>query len=424
MKEALYLNYNSLKKLYYLNQSDQDKFDSIVNSRKNNEETVYVGLKIHPFAKKLQERMSNKTFDIFYVPNREMQLLEEHIYSNSSLINRKLLDIPEAAIHQLFMNNLIDELQSTNDIEGVHSSKKELSDTINYINQNKNSKRRFKDLVTQYLNIPNDNYNRISSIEDFRVIWDRLVKEEIDEENFPDGKNFRKNIVQIENGSKVIHVGDYSEQQINNDLNMLIGEMNNEKLPYLARHFMAHFFYEYVHPFYDGNGRTGRFIICSYLSHKLDPFSAITFSSAIAENKNKYYHAFSEMEDDKNHGEATSFIMSMMDLLIFGQEKMIFNINEDKKQFDNAQKIIDQLNIGGTYVQISKGIMEILFQQYIFGTYLPPLTDTALAEFLGVTRYKLNKSLDYLEKRELIEQVGKAPKAHRIAKKMRQSLET
>lgn len=44
MKEALYLNYNSLKKLYYLNQSDQDKFDSIVNSRKNNEETVYVGL--------------------------------------------------------------------------------------------------------------------------------------------------------------------------------------------------------------------------------------------------------------------------------------------------------------------------------------------------------------------------------------------
>lgn len=412
------MDYKGLKKLYYSNQSDKKKFDNIVDLRKNNEVTIYVNLQMHPFSKKQQERVSNKYFDIFYVPNKEMQLLEEKIYSNSLLINHNLLDIPKVAINQLFMNNLIDELQSTNDIEGVHSSKSELSDTLDYVIKDKNSNKRFNGLVTQYLNFQKNKYNKIDNINDFRMIWDKLVKAEIDDANLPDGKKFRKETVHIEDekSNKIVHVGDYNEEQITNDLNMLVKEMNDESLPYLPKCFIAHFFYEYVHPFYDGNGRTGRFIICSYLSRKLDPFSAITFSSAIAENKNKYYRAFSEMEDEKNYGEATLFIMSMMNLLILGQEKIIANINEDKKQFDRAKEIIKQLNIGNRVT--SKNIILVLFQKHIFGTYLPPLTDKSLAKILQITRYKLNKSINYLEKKELLEIVKKSPKAHKLSKNL------
>lgn len=416
------MNYQSLKKIYYLNLSNFDKFESIVNKRMSNEATVNVGLKIHPFSHKLQERISEREYNVFYVPNVEMELLAQRIYSNSAVIASKLKELPVNGKDLLFTSTLIKELQSTNDIEGVDSSEKELSTTMHYLKEEKNSKskRRFKGLITQYQNIDSNKYNKITCTEDFRGIWDRLVKEEIDKKDYPDGELFREKNVEIGTGNKVVHVGDYDEEQITADLDDLIKVMDNDNLPKLVKCFIGHFYYEYVHPFYDGNGRTGRFITSSYLAQFLDPLSAISFSSAIDANRKEYYDAFSDMEDKINYGEATLFIMTMMNLLISAQEKLLAEIIEDKVLLDETRGIIYEKGIKEV---IPHKVMSALCQQYIFGNDLYHLTDNELIKRLKISRYKLNQATDYLEKRNCIVQVGKAPKSHQITENIKRDLE-
>lgn len=72
----------------------------------------------------------------------------------------------------------------------------------------------------------------------------------------PDGDLFRRTPEEIIDGDKTIHEGDENEKEIINDLQSLLEEMNGHYLPSIEKCFIA----QYIHPFYDGNGRTGRFI--------------------------------------------------------------------------------------------------------------------------------------------------------------------
>lgn len=402
--------YHTLKSKYYsaLEKDDIGIFTKELDQRLKNELAIYTGLIINPFIRGYK---TSDKFEIFYLPICEMSILEEQIYALSTQIRKKQSMLPLIAQNQLFMNSLIDELKSTNDIEGVHSSKKELGDAMSSILANKSSKKRFKGLVNQYMKFQKNEYNEIKEVKEFRTIWNVLVSEEIEKKDFPDGNVFRKNQVNIMDGEKVVHRGDSSEEKITRDLQLLVEEMNNENLPCLPKCFISHYFYEYVHPFYDGNGRTGRFIICSYLSRKLDAFSAINFSSAIIKNKSKYYGAFSEMSDPKNHGEATKFILSMMEILKRGQRSALNKINEGIEELAKAKEIVKGLD----FKDSERSMMFIFFQKYIFGDYVESLKDKDLVKISKLSRFKVNKILKSLEEKKCIIIKNKNPKIHSLS---------
>jgi hypothetical protein len=72
---------------------------------------------------------------------------------NISQIQNKL---PNAALIQFANRCLVDEIKLTNDIEGVYSTRKELSSVLNEVS-NKAKKKRFYGLLNKYKMLINDN---------------------------------------------------------------------------------------------------------------------------------------------------------------------------------------------------------------------------------------------------------------------------
>lgn len=86
----------------------------------------------------------------------------------------------------MLFNHIIEEIQSSNEIEGVRSTRKELQEAAKF--KDTNIKVRFKGIVSQYLNIGDSKYEKIKKVEDFRAIYDNLFLDDVQEDELSDGK--------------------------------------------------------------------------------------------------------------------------------------------------------------------------------------------------------------------------------------------
>ena len=80
----------------------------------------------------------------------------------------------------------------------------------------------------------------------------------------------------------------------------------------MIRIAIFHYLFGYIHPFYDGNGRTSRFINSYLLSKKLQFLVSYKLSYTIKENMNSYYKSFKETNDEKNKGNLSFFVISFL----------------------------------------------------------------------------------------------------------------
>lgn len=135
--------------------------------RLNSLATVKTSLLIKPFSQQKEIHLPQE-YPLFYMMTPGVAKLIEEILNNSKEISMNTLKMPKDVIAYLKKSRLINEIKSTNDIEGVSSTKAEIDDAITA--QDTQEDVRFKRTVSMYMNILNSEKLTIANLQDFRHI--------------------------------------------------------------------------------------------------------------------------------------------------------------------------------------------------------------------------------------------------------------
>ncbi|SNU89352.1 Fic protein family phage protein [Streptococcus merionis] len=404
------MEYRSLKKIYY---SQPNNYEDEYQYRLNGYGTIKT--EMYPYLMKKTE-FASSSYSLFVVPLLEIQFLSQKIIEQSTIIIQLADKLPDVAHQQFYNEQLFNAIISTNEIEGIGTTRKDVAAAIEALNKNKKETFKHKSTVRMYLNILNEKFLHITELEHIREIYDELTTGEIDIEDKLDGELFRKENVSIVNNKtgKIEHVAPGNEKKVKEMLRSWIDFINLPTIPFLIKASLAHYFFENIHPFYDGNGRTGRYILSKYLSRKLDKFSGLVISKKINEDKQKYYKVFSETGDVLNRADATNFVLTTLNFIIKGQSEIISTLSEkQKKLYYYHQKLQDS-----NFSEIEKVVMFLLLQSQLFVTdFEASITDNEVLDVLSHTEFSqrgIKTAIKDLENKGLLLKVVKRPLKHSI----------
>ena len=173
--------------------------------RMNYDSTIKTNLEIKPINQP-------DKFILYYVPtNTTIELISE-ISRLDVVLENLYEDLPGLAQRNFFVDMLSMELQSTNELEGVRSSKEEIVQTTKkMLDQGKGRKieARFINVIKSYLELKDGNLKPPVDSQDCRKIYDEITADGISKDDTPDGKYFRNDITYIYRNNKEIHRGIY-----------------------------------------------------------------------------------------------------------------------------------------------------------------------------------------------------------------------
>ena len=409
--------YENLIKLYYKKKNIEDKYIK----RIENPSTFITDLKINPI--KRGNKIFEKEYNLFYVNLMEHTLLQQEIFENSNKI-LSLSDpneFPLIAIKEIVNKILSNELYKTNKIEGIESSKSQIYSSLKENGKSNKKANKLEGIIKKYKDIMEKNFKdtqHIDKLASFRKIYGEMFEDFEKSGNYKlDGKYFRKDTVKIINSvGKTIHIGIDGEEAIEKNMEDLIQFMNRKDIPFLVKASISHFFFEYIHPFYDGNGRFGRYLLSSYLARKLDILTAFSVSYSISKNLDDYYKSFVEVEDVNNYGEITFFVENILKTIKNGQEMIIELLNDSIIRFNHSIEILNEIS-----KNLSKKeniMLQIYLQNYLFNDY-GEITNIELTDIIGgSTQQTINKYTEELEKKGYLIKIKQRPLTYTLSNKI------
>jgi Fic family protein len=103
-------------------------------------------------------------------------------------------------------------------------------------------------------------------------------------------------------------------KELMTNLEKFINDKESSDFDPLVKMAIIHYQFESIHPFYDGNGRTGRIINILYLiQEKLQDLPILYLSSYIIKNKSDYYRLLQEVRTKNNWEEWLLFMIKAVD---------------------------------------------------------------------------------------------------------------
>lgn len=179
----------------------------------------------------------------------------------------------------------------------------------------------------------------------------------------------------------------------------------------LVKMAIIHFQFESIHPFYDGNGRTGRIINILYLIlNGLLDAPVLYLSSYIIRFKSDYYRLLQQVRDDNNWDDWIMYVIKGVEETSLETIKLIRAITSQmlamKHELRDNYKFYSQDLLNNLfkhpYTKIEFLVEDLKVSRITAASYLNKLSEDGVLrkEKLGVSNYYVNQRLfDLLSKR-------------------------
>lgn len=350
--------------------------------------------------------------ELFVAVPHELSVLNEQVLRVERKVSLELNHLPFGAQGSLIRNLVINEVVSTNELENIHSTRRQVSDALESAELDDSSDplkfRRFRELANLYLGLSRPETKVPTKPEDIRDVYDVVMAgEPLHKRDQPDGKWFRKGQVEIVGvGGKILHDGVYPEVKIIDGLQRMMELASLEDMPQTYSAIVSHYLFEYIHPFYDGNGRTGRYLLALYLAQPLSTLTTLSLSRAIAENKPRYYKAFKDAENPLNHGELTFFVMSMLETIRDVQSGLLERLMSSRNALDVAQHELKNVAAEQGLGEKERALFYLLAQVSLFAAF-PTTTLEECGNYLGIGKQQARRYVARLEGQGLATATGR-----------------
>ena len=314
----------------------------------------------------------------------EPELVQLTIKANRAIgeLNGLCRAIPNP--YPLLMNiPILQEAVSSSAIEGIHTTVETLLEAQIKLDKEKDPASK------EALRYREALHKGFKSLKDYKSLPTRVILN-IHGQLMPNGGRFKKQGNKIAKGSKTIYTPP-APRQINDLMNNWENFINSsdQKIDPLVKIAISHYQFEAIHPFSDGNGRTGRIlVVLQMVLYKLLDWPVLYVSGYLIKNRQKYY---SGLLNITKSGNWLTFIKFMMRAFYEQAEvtrKVITDIIEEKNKMKRILKFEHKLIY-------SQELLEHLF------TY-PVAYPTAMGEKLNITYQTASKYLSDLEKAGLL----------------------
>ena len=403
-------------KLYYNIRGLKERKEK-ARERMNYDSTFKTNLDIQPMDQP-------DKFELYYVPTISTINLISEISKTDILLENMYNSLPELAQRNFFIDMLSQELQSTNELEGVRSSKEEIVKTTRKLLNDKNNsnlnKDRFQNVIKSYFQLKDGNLKSPLDSQDCRRIYDEITSDGISKEDLLDGKYFRKNITYVYRNNKEIHRGISSstdtEGTIINKIDDLLDFMNRSNLDIhiLIKIAISHYYFGYIHPFYDGNGRTGRFISSIFLKENYSWLTAMSLSQGSNKKRSQYLAIFDKTNQISSQGEINYFVDTFLSIILTGQISILENLIQRNDLLTPIMVKIDgDQNLSN---DDEKTIMQMMAQEYYFAFSRDGIGVAELKEVFSYTDNTIRSKLKELNEKDLIHKVKGRPVKYILSK--------
>jgi len=267
---------------------------------------------------------------------------------------------PEIA-NELVFDSIIEEAWASNIIEGAFTTHKRAQELVRRNLTPKDKNELMMKNNHQAMTFIIENRESDFSI-DFILNLHRIITQDTLHDPEYAGK-FRDDEVFIRDKANTVIFKPLAAEKIKESLNNLVTWVNTQSeedfIHPIVKASIIHFFLVYVHPFFDGNGRTARALFYFYLlKNRYDFFKYFSISALIAKQKEKYYKAIKDVEDYDN--DLTYFSLYSADVVMKSIDEVLVKI---AKKY-TSDRISKSLDLRGAYLnKRQKKLIKILIDQ-------------------------------------------------------------